>query len=110
MPRGTSSHWSIRYRHPLAGLRTSAWVGAVAGITLALEVLVVLGTGTRITQDGVLDAAITTAALLLAPPVTAAAAVLVLRRSTPTYRQLATETCVGVLICDLVIALALLRG
>lgn len=110
MRTGTASHWSVRYRHLIARVRTGLFVTATIVLTITVQTRILLTADSRAEDDGVLDATLTTAALVLAPLVVVGLAVLVLRRSTPTYRQLAAETCVGLLVCDLGLTLLILRG
>jgi hypothetical protein len=101
---GARAHWSFRYRHPIATARTGALVTATAGLTAALELLVLLGTGARAERAGPVSAALTTAALTGSPLLTAGLAVLWLRRAVPNYRQLLTEVCSWVVACDVLVA------
>jgi hypothetical protein len=97
---GVQARWSVRYRHPIATVRTGALVTATAGLTAALELLVLLTAGDRAEQADPVDAALTTAALTGSPLLTAGLAVLWLHRSVPNYRQLLTEACSWVVACD----------
>ncbi len=110
MRAGVQSRLSVRYRRSISTVRVSGVAAGALALTAATELLVVLTTGARAESGGLLDAALATFALALGPPVTAGFAALWLRRSVLNYRQLVTETCFWVVVCDVLVVLLTLQA
>ncbi|MCD5315608.1 hypothetical protein [Kineosporia babensis] len=104
------SRLSVRYRRSISTVRVSAIGAGTLALTAATELLVVLTARSRAQDGGFLDAVLGTCALAVAPLITMVFAVLWLRRSVLNYRQLLTETCFWVVVCDALVVLLSLQG